>query len=418
MSQTDINIEEIMAKIKQAVRAAQERLQKEHERDRGSQRETSMVTKPNELKQAMINNNLKWDVNPERMITSHRKTIGSIIISGKKMVRKMLRWYINPPWEQQREFNASITKTTAILNDIMQDINRQFEARSNQQKQEWLNLKNDIEEQNRKVAQDLSLVDDRLRRIERNLASKISANPDEAKLAPLREIHGGVSPLGLDYFMFEHRFRGSREEVKERQRLYLDIFIGKSPILDIGCGRGEFVELLLKRGHEVKGIDVNADMVADCQERNLPVLKADGISYLQSLPDDSLGGIFSAQVIEHLESEQIIRLISLAHSKLRPGGVLVTETVNPQVLYVYANQFYLDPSHQQPVHPRTLEFIFQQVGFNDTSFRFSSPVHDMWIPNLAIDSGQISNLGEFNRAVDRLNQLLFGEQDYAVIGVK
>src|SRR5262245_22920852 len=219
---------------------------------------------------------------------------------------------------------------------------------------------------------------------------------------------------GFDYAAFAERFRGAEEDIKERQKPYVEHFRGLDGVLDIGCGRGEFLELLREAGIRAKGVDIDLDMVLLCREKGLDVEKEDASSYLQSIPDRSLGGVFAAQVIEHLPPRQIIDLVKLCHRKLTPGGMLILETPNPRCLMVFAESFYKDPSHLMPAHPDTMTFLLEAAGFRDVNVMFSAPVDpSMRVP--ALDAPG-ANLADFNQGIERVNSLLFGHQDYAVIG--
>ncbi len=227
------------------------------------------------------------------------------------------------------------------------------------------------------------------------------------------------------YFLFENRHRGSQEEIKKRQEIYLPLFsernvaslsTGMRPpgvVLDIGCGRGEFLELLRERGVPGKGIDVNEDMVYVCKERRLDVEQTDALVYLEGQPDNSLGGVIACQVIEHLQLTDMIEMIKLCYQKLQKGGRAVFETVNPLSLLVSATNFYLDLSHTRQIHPVALQFLTEAIGFINTEVRFLSPFPDELRLQLLADSD--SDVRTLNRNLARLNEILFGYQDYAVI---
>jgi 2-polyprenyl-3-methyl-5-hydroxy-6-metoxy-1,4-benzoquinol methylase len=162
------------------------------------------------------------------------------------------------------------------------------------------------------------------------------ARPDtksgaEKPVLPLPELEPA-----FDYVGFEDRFRGNEEELKERQRTYLQYFQDKENVLDIGCGRGEFLELLRECGIKARGVDLDLDMVLLCREKGLDVVMDDAFAHLTVLPDDSVGGVFAAQVIEHLHPRRVIELVRLCYRKLVPGGVLILETPNPKCLMVFA----------------------------------------------------------------------------------
>jgi O-antigen chain-terminating methyltransferase len=151
----------------------------------------------------------------------------------------------------------------------------------------------------------------------------------------------------------------------------------------------------------------------------LDVIREDLYTYLESLPDESLGGLFSAQLVEHLEPNRIIQLVNLCHRKLRSGGVLIFETPNPVCLTVFARSFYIDFTHIRPVHPEAMKFLFESAGFENVQAKFSSRVEpSMRIPPLSGVAAELNTVEEFNRGIERLNELLYGFQDYAVIGTK
>lgn len=186
--------------------------------------------------------------------------------------------------------------------------------------------------------------------------------------------HAAEMPYeSFDYFMFEHQFRGPVAEIRRRQSVYLELFLGKESVLDLGCGRGEFVELLSENGVKIIGVDNNQDMIDFCLDRGLRVVRADIFDYLNSLPDASLDGIFVAQVVEHLPPEEILNLIKVCGDKLKGGGVVVSETVNtecPEAL----SSFYIDPTHVRPVPAVMLRFMFEQGPFKVQSLKFLSPL--------------------------------------------
>jgi 2-polyprenyl-3-methyl-5-hydroxy-6-metoxy-1,4-benzoquinol methylase len=223
----------------------------------------------------------------------------------------------------------------------------------------------------------------------------------------------------FDYFGFEERFRGSEEDIKGRQRVYIEYFREVEQVLDIGCGRGEFLELLKEARINARGVDLDLDMVLYCQEKGLDVVKEDAFAYLESVPDEALGGLFAAQVVEHLEPSCLIELVHLCQRKLRPGGILIFETPNPVCLTVFARSFYMDFTHIKPIHPEAMKFLFESAGFQDLQLKCSSPVEaGMRIPLLSGVSGDAKVAEEFNRGIERLNDLLYGFQDYAVVGRK
>lgn len=223
-----------------------------------------------------------------------------------------------------------------------------------------------------------------------------------------------ASGFEFDYFGFEERFRGSDENIKQRQSPYVQHFERSENVLDLGCGRGEFLELLRDAGIKAHGLDRDLDMVLCCKDKGLDVIQGD-LEHVEKLPDESLGGIFCAQVIEHLSVEQMIRLIHLAHRKLRPGGRIVVETLNPESLFVHYRWFWMDLTHTRLVHPETLKFLFESTGFRDVSCLFlPSQAEPSTHPPIELH-GSKELTTRFNQATDYLNKLLYGSSDYAVI---
>ena len=181
---------------------------------------------------------------------------------------------------------------------------------------------------------------------------------------------------------FENEFRGSREELLERYRDVAQRLVGCAPVLDLGCGRGEFLELLSGLGVEAWGVDLDPELVKAARDRALVVEHENGLRVLAGMEDASLGGLVLIQVVEHLSPQELVDLVDLASTKVRPGGKVLIETVNPQSLYVFAHAFYLDPTHLRPVHPAYLLFLFREAGFAsvDIEWRSPPPADDMLEP--------------------------------------
>ncbi len=208
----------------------------------------------------------------------------------------------------------------------------------------------------------------------------------------------------IDWLKFADRFRGSPEYVREKQRLYLPCFQGRSEVVDLGCGRGEFLEIMKEAGVAARGIDLSEEAVALCRSRGLEAEVADLFPWLAALPDASVDGIFSAQVIEHLPPARVPEMIALAAAKLKRGGLLAIETPNPECLAIFATHFYLDPTHTRPLPPQLLAFYFEEAGLGRIEVRRLSPALES-MPALA-------------PLPEEFRQAFFGGLDYAVLGIK
>ena len=211
---------------------------------------------------------------------------------------------------------------------------------------------------------------------------------------------------------FDDEFRGSRSDVKARYRDVVDShLIGAGPVLDIGCGRGEVLELLAEAGVEARGVELDPELAAQGAGMGLPVEQGDGLEVLGGLEDGSLGALVLVQVVEHLGPQAVVDLVGLAADKLRPGGKLLIETVNPQSLYVFARAFYVDPTHDRPIHPVYLRFIVQKAGFSEVALEWRSPPPAEEVLQPVGDSAADAN-------VERVNSVLFGPQDFLVVGTR
>jgi O-antigen chain-terminating methyltransferase len=228
---------------------------------------------------------------------------------------------------------------------------------------------------------------------------------------------------------FENLFRGTREEIRRRQADYLSLFVGASDVLDLGCGRGEFLELLREEGIPARGVDLNDEMVEVCRERGLDVVEAEALAYLAGLPDGQVGGIIAAQMIEHLEPTQLLRLLDIAHAKLRPGGRIVLETINPRCWFAFFESYIRDLTHVRPVHPDTLKYLMQASGFHHVEIRYRAPFPESdKLQPIPVPAGDVLLVPElpmfrdltmaFNENVEKLNGFLFTHLDYAAVGAR
>jgi 2-polyprenyl-3-methyl-5-hydroxy-6-metoxy-1,4-benzoquinol methylase len=233
----------------------------------------------------------------------------------------------------------------------------------------------------------------------------------------------GKADNAMNYFVFEEKFRGSTEDIKQRQSIFLEYFKNCQNVLDIGCGRGEFLSILKENSIGAKGIDINEDMVLYCQKNGFDVQKAEGLSYLRSLENKSLDGVFSGQVVEHLQPEELVNLVKLCYDKMKYGTYFIAETINPLCLSVFAASFYMDLSHVKPIHPETIKFLLESMRFRDIQFKFFSPFPESTkLSTLKISDSMSSEekarLEAMNQNIEKLNSLLYSYQDYAVIAKK
>ncbi len=253
-------------------------------------------------------------------------------------------------------------------------------------------MKGDVHFQNRRLA-----------RLDRGPASTTGTPPsDELQSGPVDDL----------FLAFEDRFRGSIAEIKLRLRSHLDRFRGLPslfpgrPLLDIGCGRGEWLELLGECGIDAYGVDRNAHAVDACNRRGLEARHADALTHLAQLPDGALGAITIFHLVEHLKLDDLLQLLEQARRTLVTDGLLLIETPNPESIKVGASTFHYDPTHIRPIPPLLGQFLVESRGFVGVEIVRLNPYPDA------------SLVQEKSEVADRLNELMFGPQDYAILARK
>jgi O-antigen chain-terminating methyltransferase len=227
------------------------------------------------------------------------------------------------------------------------------------------------------------------------------------------------------YPAFEAAFRGSQDEIAARLSGYVPLFSGAHDVLDVGCGRGEFLELLQQSGVTARGLDLNFEMVEICRARGMDVAHGDALSYLRGLPDESLGGLFAAQVVEHLPPDYLLAFLNESQRVLRPSATIVLETVNVACWYAFFQSYIRDITHAKPLHPETLQYLVTASGFTSAEIQLRVPLPEASRlrrpPRGVFQAGgedkdaliELASVVDNN--VERLNALLFTYLDYAVV---
>jgi O-antigen chain-terminating methyltransferase len=257
---------------------------------------------------------------------------------------------------------------------------------------------------------------------------RVAARPREAEsgASPSAETRGSAAAHAYKYVAFEDRFRGSESEIRARLTDYVSYFQGASNVLDIGCGRGEFLDLLKDAGISAKGLDLNSEMVEVCRARGLVVVEADALDYLSGIPDESLGGLIAVQVVEHLQPDYLTGLLQTALYKLKPGARLVLETINPACWVAFFESYLRDLTHVRPIHPETLQHLLHASGFSAVEIVYRAPIGEdarlQRVKDRTLHFGEdaasdpLTELTTaFNRNVDRLNARMFTYQDFAAV---
>jgi 2-polyprenyl-3-methyl-5-hydroxy-6-metoxy-1,4-benzoquinol methylase len=430
-----------------------------------------------ELESKIYHLNRIWNYSAHQPLSSHRKVVGKFVTFIKKVQRKLIKWYINPIVDKQVAFNA---ETVRIFNELHDTLNQtlqqidivnqeikgikgqktespaQIIQQINMLKQELDKINKENQEGNRnteilendKLQLEISalktevqilrdhlslnnqtieqlnratrVATERMKRIERKSVmnqSQVSQDIDPDTVQVVNQ--GETEHYEFDYYLFEELYRGSRDEIKGRQKQYLKYFKESDYVLDLGCGRGEFTELLIEQGIKVTSVDMDEDMVLYCKERGFPIIKEDILSFLNRIEDNSVDGIFLGQVIEHLSPKQLVNLVNISYKKLKPTGHFIAETPNPQCLSIFAQSFYMDMTHVKPVHPYTAKFILESTGFSNVSINYMSPNDEtLRLPKITLAGHEEESLMKFNESIEHWNNVIFGYQDYFIVGQK
>ena len=291
--------------------------------------------------------------------------------------------------QTQQYFQDTLNQAVAQLHDTLRDLRRQL-----------FDQKRTILDQQRRLG---LLLEEARKRLPAPL------NTEQLTTLLSEEDH----LLDAMYATFEDQFRGTREDIQNRQRIYLPLIqdcqagTDDAPVLDVGCGRGEWLALLRDEGLTACGVDLNRIFVQQCQEDQLTVIEQDAIAYLRSLPNHALGAITGFHIIEHLPTRTLIALFDEALRVLRPGGGVIFETPNPGNVLVGSCSFYMDPTHRNPLPPLLSRYLIEARGFVRVEIRELHPVD----VSQHITEGPSAIIGP-------LNHYLFGPQDYAVIAYK
>lgn len=374
-----------------------------------------------ELAEAVQRSEMLSHISHALPATSGRPFIGFGVSFVKRIIRKLTGWYVGGVADQSRNFASSAVRALWLITQKLEE----FERREDQQRESLVALTKSIEGLNERLSS--VKLEGRLARTERMLRFLENKVGDvESPSQPIERSEGGDGSRAsreatsgtrvettFDYFLFEESHRRGDELVGERTRRYVPYFRGQQDVLDFGCGKGEILQALVAEGIRAYGVEIHPEMVAACKEQGLEVVQGDGLEHLRSLESGSLGGIFLGQVVEHLEPRQLIDLVQLASNAIRDGGVFIAETVNPQTLGTFANAFYMDLSHVKPVHPITFKFLLESVGFIDVVverlFPFPQESQLKEVPKEAAGARVL------NENVRKLNELLWGPQDYAIV---
>lgn len=361
-----------------------------------------------------------WSGDHALPIRSHRGFLGRLVVLFKRALRPLVATPQRDLWDRQRIFNLILLEYLERGEQTRQQVTEVHEHRINHLEAVYREGLAEVMQHNDALFARVDQKLDFLRRETRTIWGRLGSALALAE-------RGGVPALVQAqaehvYVELERRHRGTEEEIGERIARFLPQIAGRGEVLDLGCGRGEALALLQARGIPARGVDLSASMVAECRKKGLDADERDLLEALEQSAEGSLGAIVSFHVIEHLPPEILDRLVRLAWRALRPGGILLLETPNPLSVVVAARNFWLDPTHRRPVHPESLKLSFELAGFDPVERIDLRPFPERErLPE--IDPEQVSPDArelafEINALRDRVDELLFGHQDYAMLGTK
>jgi len=392
-------------------------------------------------------------------ITSHRPgVLGKVIVRFKQKLARMLRYslfrdyftseaefhvgvvrflnetatYIDARdgaifWELIRKIDYDMTKAMERIERINDDQTATLRA-SERRLYDDLNrglseLSDRIglisSELNRQGAE-LKTLDAVARGLE-SIAARLSKTA-ESTLSPRQEKDAGrVTGPDYSYLLLENRYRGSQAEIRERLKIYPPLFAATDkPVLEIGPGRGELLELLKESAVSAYGVDSDPAMVEECHRKGLQVIHGDAVSHLHTVGDHTLGGVIGIQVVEHLRLLELRELLSLCARKVASGGKIIFETVNPSSLSALSSNYFRDPTHVFPLHPDTLSYAMTLTGLKILELKMLSPYPaEAGLREIAAEEyltpRWVRLIELINYNLRRLNELLYGYQDYCLI---
>ena len=288
--------------------------------------------------------------------TSHKRFVGPLITLARRTLISLLRWWLAALTDRQERINRLLAATY----DVEGRLAPRFGERLSRLEREWQQWRE----------------------------HEVAAN--------------------LHSVYFQARFGGDEPVIREQSEHFIELFRGKRKVLDLGCGRGIFLTLLKERGVGGYGIDLDPKMVAQARERGLEAFEQDALSHLESLPSKSIDGLYARHIAEHVLPGDLVQMLRSLRRALQPGAPVVFVTPNVANLSVGAHTFWMDPSHLRPIPPDLFKFYLEVEGFRGVGIRTfeqsEQRLHEEFSDAKARDNARL------------LNQTLFGDRDYAVVG--
>lgn len=369
--------------------------------------------------------------------------VGWFVRLAKRLLRPIVRLGAAEVFERQRIFNLIVVETISEVREMRRriaDLDQHLKQVHSEHQAAIEAHAGRIEELDVRTAVGLrdvmahndalfARVDqklDRYRRESRHLNARLGAIVAAQEAADTADTSTAVGTALREatYLSLEKRWRGDEAEIAERVAVYVPILArrGPGPVLDLGCGRGELLDVLAEADIGCQGVDANQAMVERCRDRGHEVAHGDLFEALRNAPEGHFGAIVSLHVIEHLAPDALELLARLAWSRLADGGMLVLETPSPLSIVASSRDFWIDPTHVHPVHPAWLDVVLREAGFELVERRDLHPYPESSrLPEIDLESIEAPARAvahEVNQLRDRLDETLYGYRDYAMIATK
>jgi len=314
----------------------------------------------------------------------------------------------------QRQLSDLAMELQTITNDSIEAHDRDIQGRAKEAQSYW---QSELSQLSRDIDMQVSLLSRGISELRQRFGSL------DLMLDGLRADLPSPTPASIVpdprmdslYVSLENSFRGSSELIKERLGIYMSDLghpIDGKPVLDVGCGRGELLELLAAEGVPAYGIEINSTYANAWAAAGLDVRVVDVTAHLRELPERSLSAITAIHVVEHLTTEELLEFLDLAVRALDAGGLLILETPNPANLIVGSDTFYMDPSHRNPIPAELLAFLVRSRGFSNAEIRYLQRSTES---PFAKPDASAEWAADIEPVQDIIRQRLFGPEDYAVV---
>ena len=476
----EINVEEIMEKIRENIRRRKEAGVYPPDPDPAAAPLTPAGSN-SEIARDLAYLSSSWDIqNRGYFISSHRPVAGKVLVRGRELVHGEVRRYVDPVIWKQAEFNRTTGRVLEDLNrqvsgieslrqQIQEDTSRQIQATIREVRSR---LKGRLQEQDFEVRNGISEAEEQLQGEVAELVAQVKAEIAEEVREQIRaEVTEQVQSIilamdtdienrawlakvleerihettgeestptdrpsiasGINYFVFSEeigkswlKLGGTSCESPNVFDDVLPLFSNCKNVIDIGCGRGALLQSLQNNNVGCYGVDLDETSLLYCRKFGLNVQLADAVEHLRSLEENSLDGVFIGQVLEHLPADAIYDLLRFSYEKMQYGSYIVIVVPNILSVLVSTNLFYLDPTHSTHTHPEVIKFILNSCGFREIQEKFYQPVSDSiklsYVETSnAVESGVSEEvLKTLNSNTDKLNNMLFGYRDYCVFAKK